>query len=162
MPSSWDAFLSCFWCLVVHFSMLRDVYIVTYPIWHSEIICVFNCGKPSAMIISNIPSPHSLYSLLSEIPIKHFTVLNISHSTSQQLFKLLLSLLLLCLSPCFMFSVNSFILASILLITPSTMSNLEYILVYLKFSFPVCSTYITIQLFLLNFCILYMLLFCLF
>lgn len=67
MPSSWDAFLSCFWCLVVHFSMLRDVYIVTYPIWHSEIICVFNCGKPSAMIISNIPSPHSLYSLLSEI-----------------------------------------------------------------------------------------------
>lgn len=81
----------------------------------------FNCGKSSAKISSSVPSPHSVYSLLSEI------LLNISQcsSTSEQLFKLFLYLLALQ-------SVSSAVLVSILLIIPSTMSSVGCILVYIQ------------------------------
>lgn len=99
----------------------RNGYIFTYSIWHSENTCVFNCGESSATISSNSPSLNSLYSPFSETP-PHISQ---CWATSQQLLKLLLSSLLLRVPPCFAFSVNSSVLAPILLILPSTMSNVE-------------------------------------
>lgn len=131
--------LSFFAFVVLWFTLecSRNWYIFTYSIWHSENTCVFNCGESSPMISSNIPSLHSLYSPFSE------TLLNISQcwSTFQQLLKLLLSLLLLHLPPCFTFSVNSSMLASIILITPSAMSNVECMFIAKVFISSMLSIY---------------------